>query len=493
MDLRGWVLLILTLGAFIALANGLTRTLALTEADAPEDTFTYHAVWGAWVFGIVMLPVLLVYAEAIRAKWREAILLWLLMGTVAFQKDFSYIRWPGAPLFVTDVVLIGLLMCLIFSGCRVRIRSKPARLLTLYILAGVLVLAWGLIQGHVLLLSIRDFAIVYYSLFAFVGYAIIRDWSAVQRVFLFYLLGAILASIDALGWFLHDASQRRYIGTGVYVLVAFLGVLIFTDRRILKPATGYSLAAVLALGLLLANARSLYVCLAFVIVVMAVAGPRIRRRKTRRIRLKAIMISLMTVAAGALILAQTRAGSAFIDRSEMMLASGTVGFEQDPDALFRLAAWGDALSLFAQHPLAGVGYGVAFQPFDFMVNSTEYGDPTAARVVAISVDTRPHNTYLTVLYQMGVLGIATLAAVLIYYFKAGWRLLRSVGNDSHAVWLYVMLIFQLSMCFYGGLNLMLESPFLASVFWLGIGIGWRIQHLLKLSVLGVQSAAASET
>jgi O-antigen ligase len=186
---------------------------------------------------------------------------------------------------------------------------------------------------------------------------------------------------------------------------------------------------------------------------------------------------MLVVVAGALVLAQTRVGSAFMDRSEKMLASGTIGFEHDPNALWRFAAWGTALTLFVQHPIFGTGYGVHFSPFD--VSVSKGGSPLATRVVAVDVDTRPHNTYLTVLYQMGLLGLCSLAAVLLCYFFRGWSLLRRFRRESRSVWLYVALLFQLCMCLYGGLNLMFESPFSASIFWLGLGVGWRIQNLLR--------------
>ena len=43
--------------------------------------------------------------------------------------------------------------------------------------------------------------------------------------------------------------------------------------------------------------------------------------------------------------------------------------------------------------------------------------------------------------------------------------------------MYGLMLGQLLMCLFGVLNLLLESPFLASVFWLTIGIGLRLIYL----------------
>jgi hypothetical protein len=42
-----------------------------------------------------------------------------------------------------------------------------------------------------------------------------------------------------------------------------------------------------------------------------------------------------------------------------------------------------------------------------------------------------------------------------------------------------LLLTQLAMCFFGGLNLLLESPFLGSIFWVILGAGIRMIGLLR--------------
>jgi O-antigen ligase len=473
---RNWLFLIILLGGIIAVADGLTRPEMLVEA--PEDTFTYQAVWGAWAFALITLPLCLQYARAARTTIREGILLWFILSMVTFAKDFSYIRWPGAPIFITDVFLLFFLVRLFIGPNRLRIRlgSIQTKLLLLYFGVGLITLARSMLEHHEILLTFRDFAIAFYCLFAYVAYAVIRNWASVQRVFIFFLWGAILSCVDSLFWFLGQPGARRYLSPGDYVLAAFLGILVATGRKIVSPFVGYSAAALLGIGILLANARTVYVELAFMIVLMATLRPG-TWSKVRKIRLKPLIICSLAAALGIGALAQTRVGSAFIDRSLQQLISGTVDYQDDPNAVFRLSAWAETLSMAAQHPLFGIGYGVVLDPFTF--DLAKQG--SAEREYSVHTDTRPHNTYLTVLYQMGLAGLIALLCLLVQFFRSGWKTLRRSKRDASSIWLYLALMAQLVMCFYGAFNLFLETPFLASIFWLGIGIGWRVLYLSQLS------------
>ena len=471
-----WVLFVLVVGGLIAFFDGLTRPALL--ADAPEDTFTYAAVWGAWTLAIVMLPICLGYAREVGTTFREGILLWFILGVVTFGKDFSYIRWPGAPIFITDVVLAGFLVRLFVWPRRFRIQfgSTPVRILLLYLAVGIFTLGRSLLAGHEFLLTMRDFAITFYCLFAFVGFAVVRSWAAVRRAFLFFVLGTILSCFNALGWFLHQPEAGRYLSPGDYVLAAFLGVLVATDRKMVRAGMGYTLAVLFALGILLSNTRTVYVELVFMLVLMALFGSRIRRR-VRRIRLKVVLSALASGICVLAILAQTTIGAAFIESSLERLESGTIEYQSDPNAVFRLAAWGETLSLVAQHPLLGIGYGVVLDPFTFMLAKS---GSDSENVYSTDIDTRPHNTYLTVLYQMGLAGLIPLVVVLLGFFRTGWKNLRRFKDSSFSTWLYLGLIAVLTMALFGAFNLFLETPFSASIFWLALGISWRMQQLLSM-------------
>jgi O-antigen ligase len=310
--------------------------------------------------------------------------------------------------------------------------------------------------GHEeLTLVARDAAIVVYALFTFVGFHVVTTWNGVRRFFIALTLGSIFATLNGLAWFLAQPGQRRYIPYGVFLLVSSVGTVILTIYRMIRPMLGWLLAALLLVGILLINARTIFVelVLAMLIVMIASSSGKLRI-SVRSLRLLAgvtvVLFALVWAAA------QTRTGSSFVDRAETELVSGTLNYSDDPNATFRLMAWFEAFQRFTESPVLGEAYGI---PFKFDLDES---------------DARPHNTYLTVLYKMGVLGLTPLILLLAGFQWSGWINLRRLHSASEGVVLYALLIGQLLMCFFGVLNLLLESPFLASIFWLTIGIGLRM-------------------
>jgi hypothetical protein len=71
-----------------------------------------------------------------------------------------------------------------------------------------------------------------------------------------------------------------------------------------------------------------------------------------------------------------------------------------------------------------------------------------------------------------------LFALLAYFF---WLCLRAVHRNSgnrRVSFLQTLFLAQVSLCVWGGADSMLESPYLASLFWVGMGIGLRIVQKL---------------
>jgi O-antigen ligase len=218
----------------------------------------------------------------------------------------------------------------------------------------------------------------------------------------------------------------------------------------------------LAAGVLLANARTIYVAAALVLPIMAFVGPTVKLQLSRRsLRLGAgIAVASITLLGAAM---QTKAGAGLLNTTATELVSGTVNYADDPNATFRLLAWAEAGERFSQNPLLGEGFGV---PFSF--ESTSF-------------DVRPHNTFMTILYKMGLLGFLPVIFLVLIFQWRGWSSLRSFRRKPGTLFLYVLLLAQLAMTVFGCLNLLLESPFMGSIFWMILGVGMRVMSLLRSS------------
>jgi len=464
---------ILLVGTVIVIADGFTRPLVLEEDWESSEAMTYEPYHAAFVFGLVVLPLMMAYGKTVGISKKESALLWFVMCTVAYSKDFAYMGVPGAPIFVTDLVLGGLSLALVgslVSGLK-GIGTVPRLGLICLFVSGAISAGRGFLSGQDKILVLRDFALVAYSMFVVLSFLVITSWDAVRRIFLFFALGALFSTVNALAWMVMQPGQRRYLPYGAFVLAALLGMFVLTTHRIIRPALGWMLSGMLAVGVLLANARTIYVAFGAVLPIMFIVGPSAKLQITRRtLRLSAAVVLTLVLLVWAAW--QTKEGADLLETTATELISGTVHYEDDPNAGFRFLAWMEAGQRFEQNPLLGEGFGV---PFSFDLTS---------------FDVRPHNTFLTILYKTGLVGFISAMLLLIGFQWQGWTALRSFRGQPGTLFLYLLLLAQLVASVFGCLNLLLESPFLASVYWIILGVGFRVVSLIRSSPYAIQQIAA---
>jgi hypothetical protein len=75
---------------------------------------------------------------------------------------------------------------------------------------------------------------------------------------------------------------------------------------------------------------------------------------------------------------------------------------------------------------------------------------------------------------MGLLGFLPLSVFFAYFFWLGLRAVHRNSKNRRVSFLQAAILAQVSFCVFGGANFVLESPYLASLFWAGMGIGLRM-------------------
>src|SRR5205823_4051458 len=158
---------------------------------------------------VVMFPLVMLYAKRARSSTQEAVLLWFVLCTTAYSKDFAYIQLPGIPIYISDYVL-GWLLLTLFIWPKLRwfpLRQSPIPSLLLLMAVGGVAAVRGLANGQETIFVFRDLALVIYCLFFIVGLAVFRDWKSVTRLFVTLCLGGAFLSLDALGWFINVPGQ----------------------------------------------------------------------------------------------------------------------------------------------------------------------------------------------------------------------------------------------------------------------------------------------
>ena len=460
-----WLILMVLVGAIITIADGMTRTSIFDRKEVWSGPLEYAPYGGAVLFAGTTFLLMIAYAHKARVSLTEGLFLWFAFCTAAYTRDFSYVRLPGAPLFITDVVLLVLILS-IFLLRRPRYANFPlpvSVLLLLLLGAGAIATARGFFGHREITMVLRDSALVGYALFLLVAYHLFRTWLSIKRVAVWFLLGAAMGVLNGLAWFIVVPEERRFIYYGIYILISLAGTVVAMATQLLRPRVGWIFVGVLCLGLMLANTRSLFVSLAILLLVGLWGGGGVYKKFQLAHLVSTLVASTVLVTLAAFLFLHTKTGHEFVERSTDELASGVLNPGEDANWQFRLSAWKEAWRRFEEYPLAGEGFGV---PFVFDLEHYDHFDP------------RAHNTFLTVLYKMGLTGILPVLALLSFFF---WVTLRAVhGNlrNRLVAFLQIVILGQLAFCVYGMANLVLESPFLASLFWTAMGLGLRMVRML---------------
>src|SRR2546430_2713779 len=139
--------------------------------------------------------------------------------------------------------------------------------LLLFVAAGLLSAARGFWEHRDTILVLRDSALIAYALFLLVGYHLFRSWLSIKRVAVWFFLGTSLSALNGLAWFVVAPEQRRFIAPGIYILISLVATVLAIANRRFRPRAGWIFVGLLCFGLMLANARSLFVTLAFLLLI----------------------------------------------------------------------------------------------------------------------------------------------------------------------------------------------------------------------------------
>ncbi|MEU8044021.1 O-antigen ligase family protein [Micromonospora echinofusca] len=199
----------------------------------------------------------------------------------------------------------------------------------------------------------------------------------------------------------HELLNHNAWGPMLVVALAVLLARVGADgpaRSRLCAAVG---VAVILAGIGFSYSRSSY--LGALVVLLWFVG---RRRYAVPVLAVGTLAVTAVVGNGLRLLPET-----ILDRIEYTTASGRL----DGSSSVRLDLWASALRMAAEHPLSGVGF-LGFSerlPAYFSQQMTEAGTD-----VHLDLLQHPHNTYLMVLAETGLIGAALVVALLVLVVRA---------------------------------------------------------------------------
>ena len=413
----------------------------------------------------------------------------VLAGYLLFDRAFAWIHVPGTPIFVGEVVLA--------SGLYVASRSKETRRfirLSPPVQALVLFMAFGALLTVVGAMSydpqeaVRDAAIWYYGLFAVVIGTLAKAWEPAYDFFLrsyiriipvFLVIGTfrvLFANRDN-GIFMPDSQvlvtshKPGNVGVQAVMLIAFLLLVVAPElehRDKVRNLT-YTVGGLLLLALAGTQNRGVMVAGFIALFIVYIVG-----RASRP-----FIGSVLVVMIAALVLAFSFNLRFDLERREVsvdQLFSNLISlsFDANPRSIndddgtiaWRIELWtlviGDTLS--ADRFLSGFGFGPNL--------AGKYG--FVAGAVAGPELRNPHNSHLSVIARMGVLGAALWIALWAFWFRHLWKARKRfqfVEEDQRSGFLAWCMVAAITMLINGIFDPSLEGPQAAIWLWCIYGLG----------------------
>jgi O-antigen ligase len=408
----------------------------------------------------------------------------LLGGYLLFDKAFAYLRLPGTPLYVGEMVLgVGALGAVFATRyLRVPIRDEP-----ILALLGAFTI-WGLIRalpgiGEYQINALRDSALWYYSLFAF------------------FILAALAKSPQLLESLIHQLTRLT-----PWLLVWLPLALVLTPFSEDAPTVPFStisvlthkpgnaaIAALLVLGWMWvfpdtrsARSRTLWSVMALLVIALAATQNR---------------GGLLGVVAGATIgLAFVRNRLGLVARGVVITAVGlglasmlslSVPFPGVQGREFSAAQLvANVVSLGGEDSPGNLGGTVKGREELWsrildkqvadgrLVDGSGFGQNLAAEVGVYDEgkDTlrNPHNSHLHVMARMGLVGLSLWIALWVgWYWRliAGCRRLARQGLDRRRQVAVLSLMVTTAILVSSFFDPQLEGPQVAALLWTAFGIG----------------------
>lgn len=382
----------------------------------------------------------------------------LIMGTLVFAREFSYIHVDigGGTLYVTEAFLLGWLS---LRGMRIPEIAKgmPNSVvigLASYLAVGAFAILRGMAEGREALLILRDSALFYYALFIFVAADLLRTSRKREQVVTIFAISAFplvvlgslrLATGDSVSLSTSLTVRSLSIAQALYLVLAVVAAAAALSLR-WRPRALYLAAVPIAfVAMFLAQSRSIVVVLPVVILVFLGSRWPAHARFSVPAAVASLAFALAAVwlFESADLLPEYAAG-----QLQTLVSYGT-----DPNAVWRMDSWKAALDLAGQDPLLGRGL---------------------AMLSLLPDEVAPHNSVVTILFESGLVGVMAFAILIgAYYWNSLRSLTEPLRKDDRAINAFG-LASQVAMLGVAIFNVALEGPFIAVLFWTVMGMTLRL-------------------
>lgn len=420
-----------------------------------------------------------------RSKFLNNIILYLFfilaVGFFLYGKSFAHINLNvfGLPVYVTELFLI-LTVVLVFINSiffkdgKLFINSNQRVEFLLFYIVFIISLTRGLISNRDIVFTLRQSAIIYYSAFYFLVPIILNSFRKIKLYFsvlvictsVLALLRLFRVEIPGLGSF-----SYYYISLSLIFLL-FLSLL--TKEKVLKFFL-YSLILIHLIIIMLSEVRAAWMGLlsAILFIIFIFFKIPVMRKNLKKILLMVILtILILTIILPIFLISYPSSIEDIKDEFVSIYKFRDLETVSARNVMWRLFVWRDIIDLSLEKPIIGYGFGTPFQSETLeKIGWADYsGDENF---------TDPHNSYLSILFRTGFVGLIIFLIIIFRFFKLSINFILKCDNEKMRVYIASMLttiVFILGTSFF---MVVLEGPFLGIFLWINMGLVISIIRIAK--------------
>jgi len=149
------------------------------------------------------------------------------------------------------------------------------------------------------------------------------------------------------------------------------------------------------------------------------------------------------------------------------------------NAKWRIILWKDIIQKSMKKPILGYGFGMLYNNETLKNMGWEYG----ADVGFLD----PHNSYLSILYRTGIVGLLIFLLFIVSFFIKMIKFLRSCQDLAISAYMISVLstiIFILVISFF---MVVLEGPFLGIFLWVFIGLALSLTNIYDTKIKNLEN------
>jgi hypothetical protein len=414
------------------------------------------------------------------------ILLFYVFFNGIFYREFAYLGLPlgeGA-VYIAEIVLAvvtGGWICNSFlsghSGFK-RILAVRLRPLWFFLMWAVVVLAWSSYLDP--LFTVRELASVYYALFLVLIIALSGKGCLFQSLAQILVISAALSLLLIFYRYLTGQGGGETTTEGIlrYGNYEVVGLLFLVTWSLTRPFNSKNLETWVRLLLLAISIWAIVFLIqhrsATIALVVALGMVLVHRSRGRR----GTLVTAITVLAGLIaiyfFLGGGLAEGTLSRLGSIMTPSG------DANSSWRMVVWLHAIS--SMNPLQlliGVGWGMKIPVLAF-----------GERVYGESDHFGMHNSFAFYFYHLGAVGLTLFAWLIARSYRRALQASKLFSDQRESNEIVAVLAANLGILVFAFYNVVLEGPYMGSVFWVTLGMLWlKIQETTVKGLATLTTAA----